>query len=100
MNDPRVDAVVAAVESQFPGAQVQLAFDPHPYTARMLMFTILLDTDRERLREAERFALDLTFRTFPGEPVPYIVVAVTPETEAEYQRDAAEELAQQAAAKH
>lgn len=97
MSDPRINTVVAAVEKRFPGARVQVALDPDPLVVRIPIFTILLDADRERLREVEQFALDLTFRTFPGEPVPYLVSAVTPETEARYQRDVAEALAQDAA---
>lgn len=99
MNDSRIAAVVAAVEQRFAGARVQIALDPDPLVVRIPIFTILLDADRARLREAQQFALDLTLRTFPGEPVPYLVTAVTPETEARYQREVAEELAQEAAAK-
>ena len=99
MSDPRVDAVVSAVEGRFPGARVQIALDPDPRVARIPIFTILLDAERERLREVEQFALDLTFQTFPGEPVPYGGTSGTPETEARYQREVAEELAQEAAAK-
>jgi hypothetical protein len=99
MSDPRVCEVASAVERRFPGARVQIALDPDPLVVRIPIFTILLDADRERLRDAKRFALDLTFRTFPGQSVPYLVRAVTPETEARYQREVAKELAQAAASK-
>lgn len=97
MSEPRTDAVIAAVEAQFPGARVQVALDPHPEVARIPIFTILLDADRHRRREAQRFALELARKTFAGEDLPFVVTCVTPETEARYQRDAAEALAQEAA---
>lgn len=97
MNDPRTDAVVAAVEARYPGARTQIALDPHPDSARIPILTILLDADRDRRREAQRFALELARKTFAGEDLPFVVNCVTPETEARYQRDVAEALAQEAA---
>ena len=99
MDDPRVNTVIAAVEARFPGARVQLAMDPFPLSVRVPNFTILLDAELELRRQVQDFALDLTFELFAGEPVPYFVACVTPETEARYQRDVAEEFAQEATPK-
>lgn len=93
MNDPRTGEVIAAVEARFPGSQVRLGLDPDPLVARIPIFTILLDAELEQRREAADFALELARRTFPADSVPFVVVCVTRETEARYQRDVAELLA-------
>ncbi len=94
MTDERTEGVIAEVVARYPGAIVKVALDPDPDTMRVAIFKILLDADLPRRREAEDFALALTFEKFKGEPVPYFVVSVTPATEAQYQRDVAEALGQ------
>jgi hypothetical protein len=98
MKDDRTEAVIAAVVARFPGARVDVARSPNPESAPIPNFVIVWDADRDRLREARDFALERTFAAFRGEPVPYFVVAVTPQTEEQYQRETAAELAQRATA--
>ncbi len=100
MNDGRLQTIIAAVEARFPGARVEIGLDPWPGTARIPVFTILLDADLDTRRAAQAFALQLGLDAFGREDLPYVVSAVTPETWARYQRDAAEALAQEAASKN
>jgi len=98
VNDARTDAVIAAVVARYPGARVTVELDPDPDTARIPVFTIILDADRDRLHEAEQFAIDLSFQTFKDEEMPYFIVATTPERAAKYRRDVAAALQQRATA--
>jgi hypothetical protein len=98
MTDARADVVIAAIVARYPGARVTVELDPDPDTMRVPVFTILLDADRDRLQEAEQFAIDLLFATFKDEDVPYFVIAVTPERAAKYRRDVAAALEQRATA--
>jgi len=72
--------------------------DPDPDTASIPVFAIILDADRDRLREAQQFAIDLSFETFKDEEVPYFAVATTTARAAKYRRDVAAALKQRATA--
>lgn len=99
MNDERLQTIIAAVEARFPGARVELGLDPWPGTARIPVFTILLDADVDTRHAAQALALQMGLEAFGREELPYVVSAVTPQTWAEYKRDVAEALAQEAASK-
>ena len=75
-----------------------MELDPDPDTARIPVFAIILDTDRDRLHEARQFAIDLSFETFKDKEIPYFVVATTTERAAKYRRDVAAALKQRATA--
>jgi hypothetical protein len=98
VNDPRTDAIIAAVVARYPGARITVELDPDPDTMRIPVFAIILDGDRDRLHAAEQFAIDLSFETFKDEEIPFFIVATTPEREAKYRRDVAAALQQRATA--
>ena len=99
MSDERLDSIITAVKSRFPGARVEYGLDPAPETVRIPVFQILLDADLDRRREAEALALQLGIAAFGEGELPYVVSCETPETWARYCRDVAAELAQESAPK-
>lgn len=84
MNDPRTDAVIAAVMARYPDARIRIVPPMDPDSIQIPDFLVILDVSRDELRVAEDYALQLTFAAFPGADLPYVVGALDTARAEEY----------------
>lgn len=78
MTDERPSRVIAAIRARYPGARVEFVPCPDPAAALFPFLLIVLDAAREARWEAESRSIDLARAEYPGEPVPFAIVALHP----------------------
>jgi hypothetical protein len=91
MNDPRTDRILAATAARYPAAKLEFLPPIDDGSIQIPTLFILQDVDLSELRAMERFARELMFAAFPGEPVPFLVRGNTPQAHAEFLREMAAE---------
>ena len=90
MNDPRADAVVAAVTARYPDARISVVppMDPDEIQIPDLLIVIPAEATEDatfaRRREVERFALAETGAAFTDGSMPWVVMVLDPATAEEY----------------
>ena len=90
MNDPRADAVVAAVAARFPESRISFVPPTDPDELQIPDLLIVVDVEGsedaafDRRREIETFAVAATRAAYTDVPMPWWVIVLAPTQAEEY----------------